>query len=65
MISPMHEDAVSFACPHCGIENTHAADFTGGKRQKFVLDCENCCHPILIRLEIREGEIENFTAEKE
>ncbi len=61
----MYEDSASFACPHCGIENTASVDFTGGKRQKFVIDCENCCHPILIKLEIGADGVENFTAEKE
>ncbi|OGR84126.1 MAG: hypothetical protein A2901_08895 [Elusimicrobia bacterium RIFCSPLOWO2_01_FULL_54_10] len=59
------EDSIPFPCPFCGIENTAPVDLTGGKRQKFVVDCENCCHPILIKFEVGDDGVENFRSEKE
>ena len=45
--------------------NTIFVDLTGGKKQKFVHDCEVCCHPILIKVEVDEKGIVNASAEKE
>lgn len=59
------EEDLSFDCPHCGVSNRVRVDPTGGKKQKFVADCENCCHPILIKVHLDEEGIQEFTAEKE
>lgn len=59
------EEDLSFNCPYCGANNVSRVDFTGGKKQKFVVDCENCCHPILIKVQIDEDGIQDFTIEKE
>ena len=45
--------------------NTVRVDLTGGRKQKFVYDCEVCCHPILIKVEADESGIINASAEKE
>lgn len=33
------------------------------RRQEYVEDCEVCCNPILIQVEIEEGEIVIFDAQ--
>ena len=59
------EDDAPFDCPYCGIENVMRVDLTAGEKQKFVVDCENCCHPILVRLEVSDTGIESLSVEKE
>ena len=59
------EEDYSFDCPYCMEPNTIRVDLTGGKKQKFVYDCETCCHPIVIQLEAGPDGIERASAEKE
>ncbi len=59
------EEELSFGCPFCGEVNTLRVDLTGGNKQKFVMDCETCCHPILIKFERDEDGLADFSAEKE
>ncbi len=59
------EEELEFDCPYCSAGNTLFVDLTGGAKQQFVHDCETCCHPILIKLDVTEEGIENFSAEKE
>ena len=51
------EQNESFLCPYCGESNELLVDISGGPRQEFVVDCEVCCAPILVRLEVRGGEV--------
>lgn len=59
----MIEQDYSFACPHCGDAMSARIDATGGKRQSFIQDCETCCRPIQITVEIEGGEVTSFSAE--
>ena len=59
------EEEHTFDCPYCMESNTILVDLTGGKKQKFVHDCEVCCHPVLIKLEAGPEGIFNASAEKE
>ena len=59
------EDEYSFACPYCAAEISIAVDFTGGRRQAFTTDCEICCQPISIRLEVGPSGVTSFGAERE
>ena len=59
------EEHESFSCPHCGSENLLAIDFSGGPRQQFVVDCEICCAPIVVRLHLRGEEILSVDVRKE
>ena len=61
----MLEDDYSFNCPHCFETISIRIDITGGKRQRFTYDCEVCCRPIVIELEIEDGEVSSFSAEGE
>ena len=54
-----------FACPYCGGENSMAIDYSAGRKQKLLLDCEVCCRPIVIALEIDGEEVAYFNAVKE
>ncbi len=59
------EDSYTFNCPYCMAEITIQLDLTGGRKQQFVYDCEVCCHPIDIRVEMDEGKVADFSAEPE
>lgn len=54
-----------FLCPYCGSENSLSVDCSQGQKQEFVLDCEVCCRPIVIRLRLGSNEIMTLTADKE
>ncbi len=42
-----------------------ALDLTGGSRQRFVIDCETCCSPIVIRLRLSGDAIEELDIRRE
>ena len=62
---PPVEDAYAFACPYCFAEISITVDVTGGRRQTFTADCEVCCRPIAIQLEVGAGGVTSFNAEQE
>lgn len=59
------EENISFNCPYCGSSMVVKIDLTGGQKQKFVYDCEVCCRPIAVTVEIDDEGIKNFNCEKE
>ena len=59
------EEDYSFNCPYCVSEISIRIDFSSGDRQSFIYDCEVCCQPILISLELDPDGVLNFNAEKE
>ncbi len=52
-------------CPYCGAPNSLPVDVTGGRNQQFVVDCETCCAPILVRVSMSGGEVERVDVRKE
>ncbi|WKV13375.1 CPXCG motif-containing cysteine-rich protein [Marivirga harenae] len=50
-----------FQCPHCFQEISMLVDISISN-QSYVEDCEVCCNPLQINLEIEEGEIIYFEA---
>jgi hypothetical protein len=50
-----------FQCPHCFEEISMLVD-PSVRRQEYIEDCEVCCNPIQIQVEIEEGEIMYFEA---
>lgn len=50
-----------FTCPYCWEEISMLVD-PSEEEQVYVEDCEVCCRPIQILVEIRKGEIEHFSA---
>ncbi|OGX26934.1 MAG: hypothetical protein A2787_05120 [Omnitrophica WOR_2 bacterium RIFCSPHIGHO2_01_FULL_48_9] len=62
---PLDEHS-AFACPYCGAENSLEVDVTGGRRQNFVVDCEVCCAPIIVRLTLdSSGAVASLDVRKE
>ena len=59
------ESDYSFECPYCGETISIKVDFAGGRRQVFVYDCEACCQPIVIHLELDQGAVLSFDAQRE
>ena len=59
------EQNENFCCPYCGESNELLVDVSGGETQEFVVDCEVCCAPILIRLKIRAGSVIALDAQRE
>lgn len=60
------QEEYAYDCPYCGEALTMAVDPTAGKHQSFTVDCEVCCHPIAIHLEVSQDEgVTEFSAEKE
>ena len=55
----------NFLCPYCGSENSLFVDYSQGRRQEFVLDCQTCCRPIVIKLKMESNEVTDLRAEKE
>lgn len=43
-------------CPYCGAENAVVADVENGS-QTFTTDCENCCRPFEVHVEIDGGQV--------
>jgi hypothetical protein len=55
----------NFSCPYCGETNELLVDISGGAHQEFVVDCEVCCAPIVVRLQIRGEDIIAIDVQKE
>ena len=50
-----------FSCPYCWEEISMLID-TSISRQKYVEDCEICCNPIEILVELEHGVLMRFEA---
>jgi len=51
-----------FQCPYCWSEISMLID-TSVREQKYIEDCEVCCNPIEIYVQIEDGEIMVFDAQ--
>ena len=60
----MLENDQEFNCPYCGEVISLRVDQTGGSRQLFVTDCEVCCRPIEIEIEIESDGYVNLVAKR-
>jgi hypothetical protein len=49
------DDTVWVSCAYCGEASELGVDLAGGAVQEYVQDCEVCCHPWLVRVEL-DGE---------
>lgn len=45
-------------CPYCWENFTLLIDESEGEEQSFIYDCEVCCRPIDVQVEIRGEEIQ-------
>ena len=59
------ESFQEFSCPYCGSINGVEIDYSAGRRQEFITDCETCCNAIVVRVELRGTELISFEAIKE
>lgn len=59
----MEQDEHEFTCPYCWKSISMLLDLSAGS-QSYVEDCENCCHPIVIRYEVEEGTLASFEAQR-
>ena len=57
IVSPMTE-SLPLTCPHCGEEFPLVFDPAEGTSE-FVVDCENCCRPMTVRVRVQGGEVES------
>jgi len=46
----------TFLCPVCAQPNETTADPSQGNVQSYVEDCRVCCRPLILRVEVDEGE---------
>ncbi len=60
----MLESDQELNCPYCGEVISLRVDQTGGKRQFFVTDCEVCCRPIDIEIEVESDGYIQLTAKR-
>lgn len=51
-----------FTCPYC-FEQVSVLVDPSVPSQHYVEDCEVCCNPIALDIEIRDGEITQFSAD--
>jgi len=49
-------DSLAINCPHCGETFTLALDVSEGSAE-FTVDCEVCCRPMKVSVQIEDGEI--------
>lgn len=42
----------SYICPYCLQINTILVDVTEGNRQELIEDCQICCRPITLTIEV-------------
>ena len=61
----MLEEDYSFNCPYCMATTEMRVDTTAGSKQKFTQDCQVCCKPIAIQIQVVDGEVVSFDAERE
>lgn len=54
-VSAMH-DSVHIECPHCGETFSLAVDVSEGSAE-FTVDCEVCCRPMVVSVQVADGEI--------
>ena len=53
------EEVLTFCCPSC-LQHSAVTVSLVHPRQRMVEDCQNCCEPVEIEVEIRDGEVVRF-----
>ena len=61
----MLESDQEINCPYCGEVIGVRVDQTGGSRQYFIIDCEICCRPIQVEVDIDADGYVNLAAKRE
>jgi hypothetical protein len=50
------QDVTTIICPYCGEPNEIYIDYSGGELQQYIEDCQVCCQPWQVRVEIVDDE---------
>lgn len=50
------QDTVEILCPYCGQPNEIYIDYSGGQVQNYEEDCQVCCQPWQVHVELVEDE---------
>ena len=50
------QDTAIITCPYCGQPNEVYVDYSGGQRQEYEEDCQVCCRPLQVCIEIHQNE---------
>jgi len=58
-------DQGTFSCPSCGETNFFQLDVSEGDFQRWITDCEVCCRPIIVSIELADGRIITIDARSE
>jgi transcription elongation factor Elf1 len=59
----MH-DALTISCPHCGESFSLALDLSEGSAE-FTVDCEVCCRPMQVSVQINDGRVDGVDVVEE
>jgi len=59
------ESDEEFNCPYCGAVVSIRIDETAGQRQNFVTDCEVCCRPMELEVDIDSEGFINLIAKRQ
>ncbi|MFQ5708939.1 MAG: CPXCG motif-containing cysteine-rich protein [bacterium] len=49
-------DTFEVVCPYCGEVNEIFLDYSGGLTQAYIEDCQVCCRPWEVRIDLSEEE---------
>lgn len=49
-------EALTISCPHCGEAFSLAFDVSEGSAE-FTIDCEVCCRPMTVAVQVDDGEV--------
>lgn len=52
------QNTAEFNCAYCGEENTTFIDLSAGSYQSYVEDCQVCCRPNILYVQLDEETLE-------
>ncbi|BBC22500.1 MULTISPECIES: CPXCG motif-containing cysteine-rich protein [unclassified Pseudanabaena] len=52
------QDTAEYTCAFCGEPNMTFVDFSAGMQQSYVEDCQVCCQPNVLYIQIDEDTLD-------
>jgi hypothetical protein len=52
------QDTAEYTCAFCGDTNVTFVDFSAGMQQSYVEDCQVCCQPNVLFIQIDEDTLD-------
>jgi ribosomal protein S27E len=52
------QNFIAITCPHCGEDFQTVFDPSEGDAE-FVIDCEVCCRPMAVAVQVRKGAVDS------